>query len=163
MSNWFKVSISFNHIDEKGNEKKTVEQHLFDAISYAEAEERMYKKAEIMIHGEFKLESVTKQKISDVFFFVQGEKWYKCKVSYIDIEDKTGKEKKVTSFMMIEADTVKQAYERMETSLNNMAVPFEITAISESPILEIFPYDAEERIQKLTDGLERKLSEQNTD
>ena len=67
-NNWFKVSISFNHIDEKGNEKKTVEQHLFDAISYAEAEERMYKKAEIMIHGEFKLESVTKQKISDADF-----------------------------------------------------------------------------------------------
>ena len=56
---------------------------------------------------------------------------------------------------MIEANTVKQAYERLEQSLQDMVVPFEIPAITESPILEIYPYDPDESVQKLTEGMTR--------
>ena len=48
--------------------------------------------------------------------------------------------------MLVTANNVKDAYDKLQESLSTMLVPYEIPAIQESPIIDIFPYDADESV-----------------
>ena len=65
-------------------------------------------------------------------------------VSYMLADADSGKEKKVVNTMLVHAANVKEAYERIHESLNNMLVAFTVPEIKESKILEVFHhYNAE--------------------
>ena len=87
---------------------------------------------------------ITKSNISDVFFFEGFDIWYKCKIVYHVTDGDSGKEKKVTNYMFVSAENVKDAYDKLEESLRSMMVSYNITSIVESPVLEVFPYISEE-------------------
>lgn len=145
MNNWFECKVKYEKLDQSsGKSKKVTEPYLIDAITFSESEERIYKSLEEMISGEFIVKSIAKSNISDVFEYEAGEQWYKCKVSYVDVDEESGKEKKVNNYMLVTADTAREAYDRIQESLKEMIIPFEIPSISASPIVDIFPYDANE-------------------
>ena len=79
-------------------------------------------------------------KLADVFHNEDGgEVWYKVKAMFITDDEKTGKQKKTPSLMLVNAETPKQAYERIETSLKTALDPYEITDVNTTKILDIFP------------------------
>ena len=45
--------------------------------------------------------------------------------------------------MLVSAESVKHAYERIQESLSGLMVDFQIPSIVVSPIVEIFPYKEE--------------------
>ena len=47
--------------------------------------------------------------------------------------------------MLVNAHTPKQAYEQIEVSLKTALDPFEITDVNTTKILDIFPYNEEEK------------------
>ena len=73
------------------------------------------------------------------------------------------KEKKVTQYMLVTAHNVKEAYDRIYESLNNMLVSFNVPDVSESQIVEIFPYekDDEELNPAIPDNLKPLSEDQN--
>jgi tRNA (Thr-GGU) A37 N-methylase len=86
------------------------------------------------------------------------------------VDDVSGKEKKVTNQMLITANELQQACERLIESLGNLLVTYKIAKIQESPIVEIFPYiedDREEEPQAVavpeTTQEENELSEQEAE
>ena len=113
-----------------------------------------------VIRGDFQVTSISKSNIVDVFFFDDVDVWHKCKITYIVADADSGKEKKVTQYMLVTAHNLKEAYDRIYESLNNMLVSFNVPDISESPIVEIFPYekDDEELNPAIPDNL-KPLSE----
>jgi len=60
----------------------------------------------------------------------------------------SGKEKKVTNLMIVHANDIQTAWERIHESLNNMLVTFVVPEIKESLILEVFHHtkSGEEKI-----------------
>ena len=82
-----------------------------------------------------------------------GDRWFKAKVAFIDVDEASGKEKKSNNYMLAQANNVKQAYEFLEESLSDMLVPYEIPAISESPIMDIFPFFSDEVNEDIPDNL----------
>ncbi len=142
MNNWFECKVKYEKIDQNsGKTKKVTEPYLIDAVTFSEAEERIYKSLEEMISGEFVVKSIAKSNISDVFEYEAGELWFKCKVSYVDVDEESGKEKKVNNYMLVTADDAREAYDRIQESLKEMVIPFEIPSVVASPIVDIFPYD----------------------
>lgn len=159
MNNWFECKVKYTKIDEQtGKEKRVTEPYLIDAISFTEAEKRMTEEAEKIVSGEFQITNISKSKISDTFFYDDGDWWYKCKVSIVDVDESSGKEKKTANTMLILAGSVKEAFERLEESLASVIVPYEIEAIVKSPIVELFPYFSEEENQEIPENL-KPLSE----
>jgi hypothetical protein len=73
-------------------------------------------------------------------------------VTYLIADGDNGKEKKVTQFMIVTAEDVKQAYDRIQESLNNMLVSFRVPDITESSILEVFPFEKSEVSPDLPSG-----------
>ena len=141
---WFECKVRYIKTDENsGKEKKVTEPYLVDAVSYTEAEKRIHEEISKMVSGEFQLTNIRKADYSDLFPNEAGDRWYKCKVSHLSIDEKAGKEKKVNSQMLVMADNVREAYDNLMHGLSDMVVDFEVLSIAESPIKDIFPYEAE--------------------
>lgn len=145
MNNWFECKVKYDKIDEQSGKEKTVtEPYLVDALSFTEAEERIHKEMEAYISGEFEVSGIKKEKLADVFPYEDADKWYKCKVVYVDVDEKSGKEKKTGYNMLIMANNLKQACDNLSESLKDIIIPWEMKSVAESPILDIFPYEVAE-------------------
>lgn len=149
MPTWFQGTIKYQKeeivTDRQGDQvrlKTITEAYLVDAVSYTDAEARLYN--EIPANTpDFQVARIAKMKLADVFQIEEGgETWYKAKVIF-STEDDKGREKKIVNMMLINAGTVKQAYERLEDSLKTILMPYEITDINRTPLLDIFPYNEE--------------------
>lgn len=150
--------VKYQKEEENGRMKNVNEPYLVDAMSFTEAEARIYEELGSVIRGEFVVSGISKSKIIDVFHYDDSDVWYKCKITY-SVEEESGKEKKIKHYMLVSASDVKQAYERIYESLDNMLVTFSVPEVVETPILEIFPYiSEEEKEQKIPANL-RPLAE----
>ena len=147
MATWYLSKIKFQREDEAGSLKSISEAYLVDAVSYTEAEARMF---DIVASNtpEFQLVSLAKMRLSEVFFEENGsEIWYKAKVQYISFDEKTQKEKKVPHMMLINAENPKDAYEALVKNLGNLN-DYLITDINLTTILEVCPYVPENELLK---------------
>lgn len=154
MNSWYTVKVRYTKQMEDGTLKRVTEPYLLDAVSFTDAEARIYKELGQTIRGEFLIIGVAKTDYADIFHFEDDDKWHKCKVTYISVDADTGKEKKISNNFLVTAENVKQAYERIKESLNDMLVSFEIPKIEESPLIDIFPYDPDLDVE-----IERKTVE----
>ena len=145
MPAWFLCKIRYRKEAENGKQLTINESYLLDCVSFTDAEARIYRELESIIK-DFTLTGVSPMKVADVFHYEDAETWFKCKVSYVSLDEKSGKEKKIQNLMLVTAENVKQAYERIEESLKTMLVPFDITDINTTNIVEIFPYYPEEKV-----------------
>jgi hypothetical protein len=155
MSTWFECKVRYVKIDEAtGKEKKVNEPYLVDAVSFTEAESRIHKQLEEMIRGDFQVTNIRKAEYSDLFPFDNGDRWYKCKVSYVSVDETAGKEKKITSQMLVMANDLKEAYDNLMTSLSGMTIDFDVTGINESPLIDVFPYFSDDKVVVVKDDEE---------
>ncbi len=155
MPNWFLGKIRYQQpVDDATvgtrneefiKQKNVTEAYLVDAVSYTDAEGRLYQ--EIAANTpEFEITNISRMKLADVLMIEDGgETWFKVKALFILDDEKTGKQKKTPSVMLVNAETPKQAYERVEVSLKSSLDPFEITDVNITKILDIFPYNEEEQ------------------
>ncbi|WP_215226435.1 DUF4494 domain-containing protein [Echinicola shivajiensis] len=141
---WFLCKVKYAKENEQGLLKNVNEQYLIDAVSFTEAEARIYDMLGSVIRGDFQVTNISKSNIVDVFFYEDIDIWHKCKITYVVTDADSGKEKKVTQYMLVSAHDVKEAYDRIHESLSNMLVSFRVPDINESPIVEIFPYESED-------------------
>ncbi len=157
MPQWFLGTIQYMQpVDNIGTrqeefvkQKVVTESYLIDAVSFTDAEARLY---EVVAANtpEFTVKGLPRMKLADVLMIEDGgETWYKVKALFIMDDEKSGKQKKTPSVMLVNATTPKEAYERVEVSLKSSLDPFEITDINTTKILEIFPYVKKEE-RKLT-------------
>lgn len=144
MKIWFTCKIKYQKELENGKLANINEVYLIDAVSYTEAEARIYQELGSVIRGEFEVKGITQSRIVDIFHYDDNDVWYQCKVTYMVADENSGKEKKIVNMMLVTAANVKEAYDRIHESLSTMLVPFEVPEIKQSPIVEIFPYVAEE-------------------
>ena len=140
MKVWFECTAKYQKIDSEGREKKATEVYLLDALSFSEAEARIFKELEEMIRGEFDVVKVAKSNISEVIPSETGDRWFKCKLTLITIDEQSGKEKKANEYSLVLATDAKDAYDKVVKSMDGIPVDFEIPTISESAILDVFPY-----------------------
>lgn len=145
MPSWSLVKIKYQQEQENGSLRTITESYLIDCVSFTDAEARAHEVvSENRSLPDFTIFGISKMKLSDVFRFEDGggEKWFKCKTVYVSIDDSRGvvKEKKIISFMLVNADSPKQAIERIEKSLATILIPYEIRDVNLTPILEVYPY-----------------------
>lgn len=144
MKTWFICKVKYQKEDENGSIKNVTEAYLVDAVSFTEAETRIYEELGSVIRGDFYVTNISKSNIVDVFHYEDIDIWHKCKITYTVTDGDSGKEKKIANYMLVSAHDVREAYDRIFESLNNMLVTFRVPQVVESPIVEIFPYVSEE-------------------
>ncbi len=155
MNNWFTVKVKYTKQLENGSFKRVTEPYLLAAMTFTDAEARIYEELGAIIRGEFNVVGITRTEIHDIFFYEDADVWYKIKLSYESMDADSEKAKKVSQNFLVTAHSVKEAYDRIKESLSTLMVDFEIPMISVSPIVEIFPYQ-----EQLDKELSRKPIEE---
>lgn len=116
------------------------ESYLLDAVSYTDAEARLYQEVAANT-PDFEITNMIQMRLADVFQSDNGaETWYKVKALFITDDERTGKQKKTPSLMLINAHSPKEAISLVEDALKSALDPFEITDVNTTKILEVFPY-----------------------
>jgi len=145
MNTWFECTAKYIKMDENGHEKKASETYMLDAVSFTEAESRIYKELQTMVSGEFMVTKISKTRISEIIPSETGDRWYKAKVAFITVDEESGKEKRVAQFVLVYSDSIKEAYDQIIEAMQGMMADFEISGINESTILDVFPYSVSEK------------------
>jgi hypothetical protein len=144
MQNWFECKIKYQKINEYGQEKPVAESYLVDALSFTEAESRLIKMLESELSEEFMVTGITKAKLEEVIPEEGADYWYKGKVVYKDIDEKSGKEKATQHQILVAANDFKSAFENMSKSQEQVLVPWEIHQLSLTKIVDVLPYEVDE-------------------
>ena len=143
MAQWIKTSVRFQKRMENGTTKRVTDSYLVDALSFAEAEARIIKEVTPYISGEFNVSAVKKSNVSEIFRnkveYDCVQKWYKAKVAFITLDEKTKSEKRTIAVYMVEAPDFHNALENFVESMKKETMEdFVIVGIEETSILDVF-------------------------
>lgn len=158
MASWFRGKIRYQKEDEAGRLKTIKEEYLVDAVSYTEAEARLYKQI-VIYASDFSVTGITAMRLVDLFAYEDGDEWFKAKVVYFTVDERSGKEKKIVNPMLVQATGIQQAIDRINESMNNFLIPYEVEDVVKTKILDVFPYSAEEAQENRLNENMRPLAE----
>jgi hypothetical protein len=144
MNSWFTVKVKYTKQLENGTFKRVSEPYLLAAMTFTDAEARIYEELGSSIRGEFQVTGITRTDLHDIFQYDDAEQWFKCKVTYDRIDEDGEKAKTISQNFLVSAANVKESYERVEESLATLMIDFNVVSITASPIVEIFPYREED-------------------
>jgi len=142
MASWYLGQIRYQKEDEAGRLKTINEQYLADAVSHTEAEARLYKEIPSG-SSDFSVKRITPVRLADLFSYKEGQEWFKAKLIYFSVDEKSGKEKKIVNHMLVNGKGIQQALDRINESMRNFLIPYEIESIGKTKILDVFPYSEE--------------------
>ena len=155
MSNWFTVKVKYTKQLDNGGLKRVSEPYLLGAMTFTDAEARIYEELGSIIRGEFQVTGITRTEFQDVFQYEEEDIWYKCKISYEDVDNDSEKAKKVAQNFLVTASSVKEAFDRINESLSGLMIDYSILSISLSPIVDIFPYNEKLYVDSNEEGIEK--------
>lgn len=138
MNNLIETMITYDKVMENGAEKKVTESYMVDAMSFTEAEARIIKEMTPYIHGDFSVSAVRKAKINDLFKTEGGDRYYKARLKFITLDEKTGAEKETPFNVLIQADDFEGAVKRLNEGMRGTISDYRISSIAETKIIDIF-------------------------
>lgn len=134
---YYQTTARFRRTDDNGKGINVTENYLLLATIFGEAEERIYKELQTIVSGEFLVTKISKTNISEVIPS-DGERYYKGKIAFVALDENTGKSKRIIQAVMVMADSVDQADERIAEAFKGTTLGVEIVSVAESNILEVF-------------------------
>ena len=143
MYNWFECKIKYDKMLETGMQKTVTEPYLVDALSFTEAEARIIEEIKPFISGEFSVSDIKRVKYSDSFFNETGDRYYKARLHFITLDEKSGAEKKTAVNMLVQASELKEAAEIVETEMKKTMIDYAFASVTETAIMDVFPYSGE--------------------
>lgn len=138
MANYIETRIRFDKMRENGTVKKTTESYLVDALSFTEAEARIIEEQTPFMSGDFTVSAVKKSKVAEIYRNASGDKWYRCKLMFITIDEKSGAEKRSASIIMVQAIDFRNALENLLDCMKGTMSDFEIVEIAETKIMDVY-------------------------
>ncbi len=148
MNNWFECKVSYDKMMENGMQKKVSEPYLVDALSFTEAEARIIEEIQPYISGEFTIADIKRVKYSEIFFNENGDRFFKAKIFFITLDEKSGAEKKTAVQMLAQASDLKDALSVVEQGMAGTMADYTIASLAETAIMDIFPYSSENKSSK---------------
>lgn len=143
--NLFECKIKYDKMLENGMQKSVTEPYLVDAVSFTEAEKRIVEEMEPFISGDFTVSDIRRRRFAETFLNESGDKFFKARLFFTTLDAMNGVEKKTNVNMLVQASSLREAMEIVETEMKKTMIDYEFHSITLTPILEVFPYSAEER------------------
>lgn len=145
---YFLVKVSYESMTPSGSMKKVRESYVIDAVSFTEAEARTIGELQPKIDRELVVDAMSKVSFSGIIR-TGKERWYKAKLNYITIDERSGKEKRKSTFMLVEDDSVEDA-NKIIVGFMGMAISqeYEIDTIGDYKIEEVFDYTQEKESEE---------------
>ena len=147
-------TIKYRKLVENGMERTVTEKVIVEAISITEAESRIIEEMTPFIEGEFSVQSVRRANIAEVFYSTDenADKFYKCKLLFITLDEKSGAEKKTQVFILVQAADLRDAVKKLDEGMKGTMVDYVIASVSDANIVDVYPYPEGEAKDKDAEG-----------
>ncbi len=140
MYSWFECKVRYDKTLDTGLIKTVTEPYMIDALSFTEAEARIIEEITPFISGEFSVSDIKRVKYSDTFFNESGDRYYKAKLYYITLDEKSGAEKKTAVNMLVQASELREAVDIIDEEMKKTMIDYSIAGVTETAIMDVFTY-----------------------
>ena len=178
---WFECKVQYEQVQEDGLQKKVTEQYVVNALTFAEAEERITEEMSQYISGEFDVKDIKPAPYKEIFFMNDGEKilsneteklsramnvgkgreqydkptdwnannadtrWYKAKLQFITLDEKTEKDKRTAVTYLVEACSLHNALDNIDNVMKGTMIDYVQANVGETQIIDVFEDTAAEQ------------------
>ena len=142
---WFECKVRYEKTLENGMNKKVTEPYLVDALSFTEAEARIIEEVSPYISGEFTIADIKRANYTELFFCEEdsADRWFKCKLTFISLDENSGAEKKTSSNVLVQAADLRDAVKKLDEGMKGSMMDYVISSMAETAIMDVFPFSAD--------------------
>ena len=69
-----------------------------------------------------------------------ADRWFKCRLFFITLDEKSGAEKKTASFVLVQAADLRDAVRKLDEGMKGTMADYQIGAVTETAIVDVYPY-----------------------
>ena len=137
---WFETKVRYDKTMEDGRDKKVTEVYTAEALSFTKAESVITEEMSHYVSGEFDVKAITRAPYGEIFFSDadSDDKWYRAKLAFITIDEKTMKEKRSNVVYLVQAASLDNARQYVKEVMSKTMIDYEVVSISETPIMDVF-------------------------
>lgn len=133
---WFEVGVRHPQTREDGTEKKVTDRYLVNALSFTEAE-AIAVQHQSNYSTDFAITSESQTSYNELILTnKENTLFFKAKIAFITINEKTGKEMVTKTPYLVEASTISEALHNIGEALKG-TMDYRVCSISETKIVEI--------------------------
>ncbi len=136
---YYEVKARLTQTQENGMEKRVNELYLFNAQSFTEAESRAFDELR-PYSEEIDIVAIKRCTYCEMFLSPKAEadKWYKCKVNFISLDENSGIEKKTAQYMIVRATDIDDAKATLNDGMKGTMTDYQVEAITETKIMDVY-------------------------
>ena len=146
-ANWFECKIRYEKLMDDGMQKKVTETYVVDALSFSEAEERIIEEMSSYISGEFTVQDIKKAAYGEIFFSddANADRWYKAKLQFITIDEKSEKEKRSNINYLVQAGSFNGAVKNIDEVMGGSMIDYVIASVAETVLMDVYEHKAPQK------------------
>ena len=138
MAHYIEVKTKVNKQIAPAGNKVVTEIYLINAESCTEAEARVTEDLSSISNEEFTIDAIKKSNISEIVRKENCDFWYRAKVNFFNIDEKTGVEKKNACHYLVQGEGFDNAYRNLVDFLKTSLADYEIAALSETMVVDVY-------------------------
>ena len=141
-NDWFECKVRYDKTTETGLQKKVTEPYMVEALSFTEAERRFIEEISPFMSGEYTVTDIRRAKIAEVMESNDGnaDRWFKAKIAFITLDEKTGAEKRARQLVLVQATDFRDAQRELDEHMKGTLGDWVIESFAETPIIDVFRY-----------------------
>ena len=138
-SKWFEAKLRYDKVHNNGSEKKVTESFVIEALSFGEAEKIALESLGSSVSGEIQVININPTKFNEVIFSEEEscDRYYKAKLQFITIDEKTGNEKPKHFYYLVQASSFDNCKDTIRKMKQSTLIDYQIAAVSETKIVDV--------------------------
>lgn len=138
---WYQVKARLERTQEDGTMKKVTENYLTKAPSFGAAEAAVQKEVAQYGARELDIVAVTRKDYAEVITSSLGkdiaDRWYKCKVNFITINERNDKEVKTSRYFLVQAASTLTAHKAVDDFMSGTLSDYEIEQVEDTKTIDV--------------------------
>ncbi len=142
-NNWFECKVRYEKTMENGLQKKVNEPYLVDALNFTEAERRIIEEITPFMTGEFEVSDIKRARYAELFEAPgddSADRFFRAKLVFITLDEKSGKEKKTSQNVLIQASDLRDSIKRLDEGMKGSMMDYTIASVTETALMDVFHY-----------------------
>lgn len=140
IGNFIETKVSCDKVMENGLTRRVKETYFVEALNFTEAETRTIEEVAPLINGDFSVVAARRSSISEVFFSddLNANRWYKVKICFLVLDEKSGMEKTTASTKLVQASDVLDAVKKFDMGMQGSMLGYRIVKVEETQVEDVF-------------------------
>lgn len=136
---FFIVAARYGKMNDKGTMVKTTEKYVVDALTWGGSEELVTRELYNVAQAELEITAMKRATFAEIFMSEEDkdDKYYDCTLSFVALDDKTGKETRTKVHYLVQACSIEKAQKNIDSAMKDTLGDYVIDGLVETKILDI--------------------------